>query len=86
MAGEAHVKRAHRSIATAPKDGSVVWINTFYGEFRAAYLDCEWLRETNPEVLDCWRPVGPNPSLPDDNDIELKDALGWRPYVPVKTS
>lgn len=69
-----------RDMDSAPKDGSMVWINTFHGEVRAYFLDCEWLREDDPEIGDCWRPIGDNPNLVDDSDIELKDALGWRPH------
>ncbi len=76
----------YQPMATAPKDGREVWINTFAGEVRAYYVDCAWLRQPfivphgalimlgDPEATDCWRPVG-DPF----GDIELSLALGWRP-------
>lgn len=77
----------YRPMSEAPRDREVI-INTWHGEVRAYYLDCTWLRQTfevsglrlpgDMDVLDCWRPVGGHNGL-DDADIELKDALGWRP-------
>lgn len=73
-----------RPMSTAPKTGEPVIINTFTGPVEAYYLDCAWLREPNPfldlltddtEIEDCWRPV----CLEDHGDIELSDAIGWRP-------
>lgn len=73
-----------RPMHTAPKDGSEVWINTFWGPVVAYRLDCAWLREPcavtglpgDPTITDCWRQVL---STVDGDDIELKDALGWLP-------
>lgn len=77
--------RRYQPMATAPKDGRDVWINSFCGEVRARYLDCRWLRADmvvqgvkvagDPAVTDCWRTA-------DDDDIELTDALGWRTAKP----
>lgn len=66
-------------VETAPRDGSVIIVQTKYGDVRARYLCCEWLREGElaESVTDCWRPVEPDSPF-GDNDIEFRDALRWR--------
>lgn len=63
----------------APRDGTVIIVQTNYGDVRARYACCKWLREGEAvSVTDCWRPVEPdNPFA--DGDIEFRDALRWRP-------
>jgi hypothetical protein len=74
---------SYEPMKTAPRDGSEVIIKANGRSNRAYYLDCSWLREpmkfdaidlTLPgeNVPDCWRTRG-------GNDIELRDAKGWRP-------
>lgn len=64
-------------MSTAPRDGTPVMIRTWHGDVEAYYVDCGWLRDDEPDVADCWRPVRDNGV--DDDDIELYDALGWAP-------
>lgn len=63
-------------MSTAPKDRDII-VRTWFGDVRVHFVDCGWLREQEPDVADCWRPVGGNGL--DDDDIELADALGWMP-------
>lgn len=66
-----------RPIETAPRDGSLITIKARgIGVRKVYYVDCAWLRETDPEVTDCWRTHSER-SLA--QDIELNDATGWRP-------
>ncbi len=66
-----------KPMKTAPKDGRDIIIKARgLGFRRVRYVDCAWLRETDPEATDCWR-TNSERSLA--QDIELEDALGWRP-------
>ncbi len=74
------VKVTYRKMKDAPRDKLVFLRVRGRGEVLAYYADCKWLREPfmgqpgDKAVTDCWRA--------DDGsgDIELADALGWRPY------
>ena len=74
-----------RPMSFAPKDGTEIVIRVrSKGLRRAYYYDCQWLRDPfkaapglcldGVVVKDCWRARW-------GNDIELEDALGWRPAV-----
>lgn len=75
----------YRKMNKAPRDGTKIIIKVRgRGEVLAYYVACQWLREPtaleggqviagDPEVRDCWRPSDGG------DDIELGDALGWRP-------
>lgn len=65
-----------RPMSSAPKDGSEIVIAARgLGHRRVYYLDCSWGRESAPEVTDCWR------TSSEREDIELEDAMGWRPVT-----
>lgn len=63
-------------MSTAPKDRDIVIRAKGVGVVAVYYVDCEWLRESDPETTDCWRTCSER-SLA--RDIELDDATGWRP-------
>lgn len=61
---------------TAPRDETMIIIKTRNGdEFPASYWDCNWMRDQDPKVTDCWL-------IDEDCDdpcIELDDVVGWKP-------
>lgn len=63
-----------QAMSTAPKDRTILVKARGIGWRRAYFLDCAWLRDEEPTIGDCWR-------LDDGsgNDIEMADAIGWRP-------
>jgi hypothetical protein len=66
---------APKPMKSAPRDGTVVLIKARgLGWVRAYYMDCAWLRTGKEKIPDCWRRPGY-----EGDDVELRDALGWRP-------
>lgn len=63
-----------RPMSDAPRDGTTIVVRTWFGDVRARYVDCQWLRDRGEDVPDCWRPEERHV---DDDDIELANALGW---------
>ena len=71
-----------RRMSTAPRDGKEIMVRSQGRWRRARYHDCKWLRDPfvaapglcmdGIAVNDCWR-------TRTGSDIELEDAIGWRP-------